>query len=244
MQDNKKNMFEGLYSLLKNDGVRLDEKAVSKSQQKFMGMVHAAQKGETPASPKIAKVAKSMKKKDAKDFAKTKHKGLPNKIKKEDMIIADEDWKDYLKSKRSTSGRRELDNPWQHMKSTGRKFKQRTHKKESADESTLQMSLEAFNLEEQFDNIYADMLNEASVKKLSKSAKSSIKGAVTTPAANNNAGDALTTYTDEEWDMIQYAAKQSDVGPIKRVSSNRSVEKEDTNKLSAVAKIKRNKYGV
>jgi hypothetical protein len=266
-------MFEGLYSLLKNDGVRLDEKAVSKSQQKFMGMVHAAQKGETPASPKIAKVAKSMKKKDAKDFAKTKHKGLPNKIKKEDMIIADEDWKDYLKSKRSTSGRRELDNPWQHMKSTGRKFKQRTHKKESADESTLQMSLEAFNLEEQFDNIYADMLNEASVKKLSKSAKSSIKGAVTTPAANNNAGDAykswrfglalagapefptkavneiggdplLTTYTDEEWDMIQYAAKQSDVGPIKRVSSNRSVEKEDTNKLSAVAKIKRNKYGV
>jgi len=42
-----------------------------------MGMVHAAQKGEEPASPEVAKVAADMKKKDAKDFASTKHKGLP-----------------------------------------------------------------------------------------------------------------------------------------------------------------------
>jgi hypothetical protein len=51
--------------------------AVSKAQQRFMGMVHAAQKGEEPASPEVAKVAADMKKKDAKDFASTKHKGLP-----------------------------------------------------------------------------------------------------------------------------------------------------------------------
>ena len=57
--------------------------AVSKSQQKFMGMVHAAQKGEKPASAKVAKVAKKMKKKSAKDFASTKHKGLPYKMKQE-----------------------------------------------------------------------------------------------------------------------------------------------------------------
>jgi Protein of unknwon function (DUF3008) len=57
----------------------LDEKAVSKKQQKFMGMVHAAQKGEKPASKEVAKVAKTMKKKDAEDFASTKHKGLPEK---------------------------------------------------------------------------------------------------------------------------------------------------------------------
>ena len=57
--------------------------AVSKSQQKFMGMVHAAQKGEKPASAKVAKVAKKMKKKSAKDFASTKHKGLPYKVKQE-----------------------------------------------------------------------------------------------------------------------------------------------------------------
>jgi len=63
----------------------LDEKAVSKKQQKFMGMVHAAQKGEKPASKEVAKVAKTMKKSDAEDFAATKHKGLPEKApKKED----------------------------------------------------------------------------------------------------------------------------------------------------------------
>lgn len=65
------------------ESVQLDEKAVSKSQQRFMGMVHAAQKGEKAASPEVAKVAKGMKPKDAKDFASTKHKGLPNKKKKD-----------------------------------------------------------------------------------------------------------------------------------------------------------------
>ena len=59
----------------------LNEKAVSKKQQKFMGMVRAAQKGEGASSPEVAKVASSMKKKDVKDFASTKHKGLPEKKK-------------------------------------------------------------------------------------------------------------------------------------------------------------------
>jgi hypothetical protein len=59
------------------------EKAVSKKQQRFMGMVHAAQKGERPASKEVGKVAKGMGKKDAEDFAKTKHKGLPEKVKEE-----------------------------------------------------------------------------------------------------------------------------------------------------------------
>ena len=60
--------------------------AKSKAQQKFMGMVHAAQKGEKAASAKVAKVAKRMKKKDAEDYASTKHKGLPTKVKKEDLM--------------------------------------------------------------------------------------------------------------------------------------------------------------
>jgi len=54
--------------------------AVSKAQQRFMGMVYAAKKGDMPnPSPEVAKAAESMKKKDAKDFASTKHKGLPEK---------------------------------------------------------------------------------------------------------------------------------------------------------------------
>jgi hypothetical protein len=66
-----------------DDDEQVNEKAVSKKQQKFMGMVHAAQKGEKPASKEVAKTAKSMGKKDAKDFASTKHKGLPEKKKPE-----------------------------------------------------------------------------------------------------------------------------------------------------------------
>jgi len=64
------------------------EKAVSRQQQKFMGMAHAMQKGEKikGASPELKKVAKTMKKGDVEDFAKTKHKGLPEKKKKEEAV--------------------------------------------------------------------------------------------------------------------------------------------------------------
>ena len=51
--------------------LELKEKAVSKKQQRFFGMVRAAQKGEGAASPEVAKVAGEISKKDAKDFAKT-----------------------------------------------------------------------------------------------------------------------------------------------------------------------------
>ena len=48
-----------------------------------MGMVHACKKskGKNCASKEVAKTAKSMKSKDAKEFASTKHKGLPKKKK-------------------------------------------------------------------------------------------------------------------------------------------------------------------
>lgn len=61
--------------------------AKSQSQQKFFGMVHAYKKGELDTSSvpddvmaKIRKTAKSIKDKDAKDFASTKHKGLPSRV--------------------------------------------------------------------------------------------------------------------------------------------------------------------
>ena len=62
------------------------EKAVSKQQQKFMGMAHAMQKGDKikGASAELKKVAKTMKKSDVEDFAATKHKGLPKKVKEAD----------------------------------------------------------------------------------------------------------------------------------------------------------------
>jgi hypothetical protein len=62
------------------------EKAVSKQQQKFMGMVHAMQKGEKipGASKELKKAAREMPKKAAKDYAATKHAGLPEKVKEAD----------------------------------------------------------------------------------------------------------------------------------------------------------------
>ena len=54
--------------------------AVSKAQQRFMGMVYATKKGDmTNPSPEVAQAAASIKKSDAKDFASTKHKKLPEK---------------------------------------------------------------------------------------------------------------------------------------------------------------------
>ena len=59
--------------------------AVSKAQQRFMGMAHATQKGDMDSpSPEVSKAADSMSDKDAKDFASTSHKGLPDK--KEEQI--------------------------------------------------------------------------------------------------------------------------------------------------------------
>ena len=55
--------------------------AVSKKQQRLFGLVRAAQKGtlKGKASPQVQRIASSMKKKDVKKFASTKHKGLPEK---------------------------------------------------------------------------------------------------------------------------------------------------------------------
>lgn len=52
----------------------------SKSQQRLFGMVRACQKKGRCASPEVEKIAGSIGEKDADDFAKTKHKGLPNKV--------------------------------------------------------------------------------------------------------------------------------------------------------------------
>lgn len=81
---------EAFNDMLRLSGIRLDEKAVSKQQQKFMGMVHAMQKGEKVkgASKELKKAAKGMSKKDAKDFASTKHKGLPQRVSESVMLEA------------------------------------------------------------------------------------------------------------------------------------------------------------
>lgn len=65
-----------------------EEKSVSKSQQRLMGQAYAYKTGELKAkdlnpdyADEIKDLAKSMTKKQLEDFAKTKHKGLPQKVK-------------------------------------------------------------------------------------------------------------------------------------------------------------------
>jgi len=54
--------------------------ALSKSQQRLMGMVHAYKNGKMKNAPKkIKDVAKHISDSDARDFAKTKTTGLPEK---------------------------------------------------------------------------------------------------------------------------------------------------------------------
>jgi len=75
----------------------------SKAQQKFMSLVYALKKGDvkpSDVSQDVIDAAKSMKTKDVKDFASTKHKGLPNKVEMElEALInkIDEEWPDKYK---------------------------------------------------------------------------------------------------------------------------------------------------
>ncbi len=61
--------------------------SVSKNQQKFMGIVHAMQIGKIKPKGNAGKVAKTISKSDAKDFASTPTKGLPKKVKKESVEV-------------------------------------------------------------------------------------------------------------------------------------------------------------
>jgi hypothetical protein len=109
--------------------------------------------------------------------------------------------------------------------------------------------------------------------KLTREKQVAIKGAVTIPGLNMATGSQylnyrfglalagapeyptvatgaiqgdplLSTYTDEEVEMINYAAKQVGAGKIRKLSDNRSTELDNTYTTSPVAKKKKNRYGV
>lgn len=66
-----------------------------------------------------------------------------------------------------------------------------------------------------------------------------------TQAAGAFAGDPLlATYTDEELEIVNAAAKMVGAGEMKKLGSNRSTELDNTNTKSAIGQAKKNKYGV
>lgn len=63
--------------------------AKSKNQQEFFGMALSVKRGETSrseVSDDVLKVVDNMSEKEIRDFAKTKHKGLPTKVKEQKII--------------------------------------------------------------------------------------------------------------------------------------------------------------
>jgi len=76
-----------------------------------------------------------------------------------------------------------------------------------------------------------------------------LAGAPTYPtkmeADNWIGGDPLiSSYTEEEYEMVKAAAKQVGAGKLQNWSGDRSKEIADVQKVSPVAKPKRNKYGI
>ena len=79
--------YTKLYMSNELEGETISEKALSKKQQRFFGIVRAIQKGEQePTTPETAKAAADMKKSDVKKYASTKHTKLPEKKKVEEKL--------------------------------------------------------------------------------------------------------------------------------------------------------------
>lgn len=85
---------KNVYAHTELEGEVLTEKAKSKAQQRFMALVYKKKKEGGEASPEVEAAAKGMTKKEAKKYAKTKHKGLPEKVEEAMHSPADEEKKD------------------------------------------------------------------------------------------------------------------------------------------------------
>lgn len=119
----------------------------------------------------------------------------------------------------------------------------------------------------------SDMIAEGGMKKIDKTQKAAMKNATTFPGLNMNLGNGytgyrfglalagapefptkadnwiagdplLSPYTDEEAEMINYAAKQVGGGKGQKWSNKRSQEIDGVNTTSTIAKPKKNQYGV
>lgn len=135
---------DALYKEFSKEEVEsIEEKAVSKAQQRFFGMVRAAQKGEMDSpSAEVSKVASSMSKSDVKDFAKTKHDKLPEKKEVKEATYPS-DFKNPDGSRRAVA-KKKYGRPKQHDQETDRSGRRKT-----VDESSL------------VERILEEVLNEA-----------------------------------------------------------------------------------
>ena len=72
-----------LIEMVEIENVKLIEKAESEQQQKLFGLALSVKRGQTPRSEvsnAVLKIVDSMSEKKIRDFAKTKHEGIPKKV--------------------------------------------------------------------------------------------------------------------------------------------------------------------
>jgi hypothetical protein len=193
--------------------------AQSKAQQRFMGMVHAAQKGdmENP-SPEVAKAADSMSDKDAKDFASTSHKGLPDKVK--EFIVKEARGvksiqSDYMKTVDAISQTLEL-----YKKSKG------TPNEKKAVERLKQLQTLKKKFADELDAKVSGLYRDAELKVDEMNTTANVQG-YDSPNAFTKRGDEKTN-----------AKKQADLTGYSVVKENRWLElkKEDSSAQSKIGR--------
>ena len=193
--------------------------AQSKAQQRFMGMVHAVQKGDMEApSKEVEKAADSMSDKDAKDFASTKHKGLPDKVK--EFIVKEARGvksiqSDYMKTVDAISQTLEL-----YKKSKG------TPNEKKAVERLKQLQTLKKKFADELDAKVSGLYRDAELKVDEMNTTANVQG-YETPNAFTKRGDEKTS-----------AKKQADLTGYSVVKENRWLElkKEDSSAQSKIGR--------
>lgn len=123
---------------IKSEGViSITEKAKSKAQQRFMGMVHACKTKGDCSSEQVKKVADSISAKEAKKFAKTKTKGLPEKVKESHNKKKSMQTHPYLISPGQIKNRAELEKIMGDFESLLKKFSNKPVKPKKVKEASF-----------------------------------------------------------------------------------------------------------
>jgi hypothetical protein len=193
------------------------EKAVSQQQQKFMGMVHAIQKGEKVkgASPELKKTARTMGKSDAKDFAATKHAGLPKKV--DEISLGDYQRKAGMNKALSQMGAAFAASPEEREKNlsiAGRREKGLARAKARSDKSTAEINARRnAEHEKSIRDKYAGVDIDAEIARLQPAIKS---------AYNDYQYGASNTWSQGKAEYDRLTAKVKELERAKQLSSGPS----------------------
>ena len=88
MTPGQSNTFRAIKDVVRDvrESEELSEKATSRVQQRLMGAALAHKRGETKStSAQVRRLARTMTEKELEDFARTKHKGLPERVEEETL---------------------------------------------------------------------------------------------------------------------------------------------------------------